>query len=387
MHYRIGAAVALASLCAHATALRAEIVVGFVTGLSGPVSSIGIPNAKGVAAGQVYQGEIGGEKIRVIQLDDASDPTQSVRNARKLVEQEKVDFLIGTSGAPQTFAMATVAAELKVPMIAISPIAEPPKGDGGPWVVQIPHPQPLLAKGIVEDMKRRNVKTVGFVGFGDAFGDLMYNSLITVAEPAGIKVVTNERYARTDTTVLPQVLKTIAAHPDAIMIGGTATPGALPALALNERGYKGVIYGNNGMLSTDFLRVAGKAAEGVICPTGPVVVAEQLPDSNPIKPVALAFRQAYEKANGSAPTDGFSAYGFDGWVVFLDAGRRALATGAKPGTPEFKTALREALFSSKEVVGTHAVYNFTPASSSGVDERSRVLIRIEQGGWKLLPSQ
>lgn len=385
MRHRISATAATISLVLAATAAKAEIVVGFVTALSGPISSIGIPNGKGIAAGAAYKGEVGGETIRIIQLDDASDPTAAVRNARKLVEQEKVDFLIGTSGAPQTSAMATVAIELKVPMVAISPIAEPAKGDGGPWVVQIPHPQKLLAQGVVADMKKRNVKTVGFIGFSDALGDLMYDSLAASVQDAGIKVVNNERYARTDTSVMPQVLKTMAARPDAIVVGGTATPGALPVLALNERGYKGMIYGNNGMISTDFLRVAGKAAEGLVCPTGPVAVAEQLPDSNPIKPVALAYRAAYEKVNGTKPSDGFSAYAFDGWLVFVDAARRALESGAKPGTPAFKEALRQALMSSKEIVGTHAVYNFTPQSSFGVDERSRVLARIEQGGWKLLP--
>ena len=156
-------------------------------------------------------------------------------------------------------------------------------------------------------------------------------------------------------------------------------------LALSERGYKGIVYGNNGMISTDFLRVAGKAADGVICPTGPVAVAEQLPESNPIKPVALAYRAAYEKVTGAKPSDGFSAYAFDGWLVFADAARRALESGSKPGTPAFREALRQALMSGKEIVGTHAVYNFTPQSSFGVDERSRVLVKIEQGGWKLLP--
>jgi branched-chain amino acid transport system substrate-binding protein len=380
----IVAGLAVAAGLAASAGARAEIVVGFVTGLSGPVSSIGIPNGKGVAAGQAYRAEVGGETIRVIALDDASDPTTAARNARKLVEQEKVDFLLGTSGAPQTFAMASAAVEMKVPMVAISPIAPPPAGENGPWVVQIPHPQPLLAQGVVEHMKAKGVKTVAFIGFSDALGDLMYGALAENAGPAGIRIVANERYARTDTSVTAQVLKALAPRPDAVVIGGTATPGALPVLALAERGYKGQVYGNNGLLSNDFLRVAGKAAEGMICPTGPVIVAEQLPDNNPIKKVALDYRAAYERANGTPPTDGFAPYGFDGWVVFLDAAKRAVATGAKPGTPEFKTALREALVSTKEVVGAHAVYNFSPASSTGVDARGRVLIRIEDGKWRLL---
>jgi branched-chain amino acid transport system substrate-binding protein len=362
-------------------AAQADILVGFVTGLSGPVSSIGIPNAKGIAAGQAY----GGEKVRVIQLDDGSDPTASTRNARKLAEQDKVDILIGTSGAPQTLAMATAAIEMKVPMIAVSPIAPVPSGDGGPWVVQTPQPTPLLVQGIVDHMKARGLKSVAFIGFSDAFGDLMYESLSASAKAADIKVVANERYARSDSSVTAQLLRALAARPDAIMLGGTGTPGALPVIGLSERGYKGPLYGNHGLISADFLRLAGKAANGIICPTGPVTAAEQLAAGNPIREVALAFRAAFAKANGEAPTDSFSSYSFDGWLVFVDAAKRALATGAKPGSPEFRSALREALFTTKDVVGTQGVYTFTPADRHGVDARARIMVQIEDGHYKLLP--
>lgn len=364
---------------------RAEILVGFVTGLSGPVSSIGIPNGKGIAAGQAYVGEVGGEKVRVIQLDDASDATASARNARKLVEQEKVDILMGTSGAPQTLAMATAAIEMKVPMIAVSPIASVPAGEGGPWVVQTPQPMTLLVQGIVDHMKTHGLKTVAFIGFSDALGDLLYDSLSQGAKAADIKVIANERYARSDSSVTAQVLRALAARPDAIMLGGTGTPGALPAIALSERGYKGPLYGNNGMISADFLRLAGKTANGIICPTGPVIAAEQLPAGNPIQKVSLEFRAAFEKANGEAPTDSFSSYSFDGWLVFVDAAKRAMATGAKAGTPEFRTALREALFTTRDVVGTQGIYTYTPADRHGVDARARILVQIEDGKYKLLP--
>ena len=389
---KTGAMISIKNLLALAVLLvaipqvaQADILVGFVTGLSGPVSSIGIPNAKGIAAGEAYIGEIAGEKLRVIQLDDGSDPTASARNARKLVEQEKVDILIGTSGAPQTLAMATAAIEMKIPMIAVSPIAPVPLGDGGPWVVQTPQPTPLLVQGIVDHMKARGVKTVAFIGFSDAFGDLMYDSLAQSAKAADIKVIANERYARSDSSVTAQVLRALAARPDAIMLGGTGTPGALPVITLYERGYKGPLYGNHGLISADFLRLAGKAANGIICPTGPVTAAEQLPASNPIQKVALAFRAAFEKANGEAPTDSFSSYSFDGWLVLVDAAKRAMATGARPGSPEFRTALRQALFATKEVVGTQGVYTYTPADRHGVDDRSRILVQIEDGKYKLLP--
>ncbi|MGV6876156.1 ABC transporter substrate-binding protein [Pseudochelatococcus sp. B33] len=364
---------------------RAEIVVGFITGLSGPVSSIGIPNAKGVRAGFEYQGEIDGEPIRIIQLDDTSDPSIATRNARKLVEQDRVDFLIGTSGAPQTVAMAVTAVELQVPMIAISPISPVAPGRDGPWVAQVPQPTTLLVQGIVDHMKANDVGTVAFIGFSDAFGDLMYNSLVEAAGAADIKVVADERYGRADTSVTAQVLRTVSTRPDAVMIGGTGTSGALPVLALRDRAYRGAVYGNHGMISADFLRIAGNAANGIICPTGPVTVAEQLPESNPIREVALAYRAAYEKVNGAPPSDGFSAYGFDGWIAFVDAAKRAKASGAQPRTPEFRKALREAIFNTREFVGTQGIYNFKPDNLDWVDERARVLIRIEDGQWKLLP--
>jgi branched-chain amino acid transport system substrate-binding protein len=364
---------------------HAEILIGFVTGLSGPVSSIGIPNSKGLKAGELYTGDIGGQKIRVIQLDDASDPTSSTQNARKLIEENHVDMLIGTSGTPQTTAMATIASQLKTPMVAVSPVAAIPQSEGGPWVVQIPQPASILVDAIVDHMKKSGIKSVAFLGFSDAFGDLMYNSLVNDAKGAGIQVIANERYGRADTSVTGQALKVISSHPDAVMLGGTGTPGALPVLALKQLGLKGPIYGNHGMISADFLRIAGDSADGIICPTGPVTAAEQLPASNPIRKVALAYLSAYKTANGAEPTDSFAAYGFDGWLAFADAAKRALDSGAKPGTPEFRKALREALFSTKELVGTQGVYNFKVDNSPWVDKRSVVLVQIEHGKYQLIP--
>lgn len=363
---------------------RAEIVVGFVTGATGPGASIGIPYARGIAAALAYQDRVKDQTIRLVQLDDASDPSASARLARKLIEESKVDLLIGTSGAPGTVAMAGVAAEQKVPMIAISPIPQLPPGEGGPWVISIPQPPPLMVAAVVDRMKQAGAKKVAYIGFSDAWGDLVYDALMKTAPAAGITIVTNERYARADSSVTAQTLKIVATHPDAVMTGGSGTPGALPFIALRERGFSGPIYGTHALINPDFIRVGGAAAEGVLAPTGPVIVAEQLPDANPVKAVGLAFRAAYQKANGAATTDGFSAYSFDAWLVFADAAQRALAS-AEPGTPAFREALRAALLSTKDVVGSHGVYTFTPASVFGTDERARVIVKLTKGAWTLVP--
>jgi branched-chain amino acid transport system substrate-binding protein len=377
-------AATIASLCLAAGPAHAEITVGFVTSLSGPGSSIGVLYDRGMKAALEYANSVSGEKIKLIQLDDGSDPSAATRNARKLVEENKVDLLIGTATAPSSIAMVAVANELKVPMISISPITVPATESGERWGIAVPQPPSLMVKVVVDRMQRDGIKKVAYIGFSDAWGDLVYNGAQKPAEADGIKILTNERYARTDTSVTGQVLKMIAAHPDAVLLGGSATQGALPPLALAERGYKGPLYGTPALLNADFVRVGGKAVEGVLVSAGPVIVTEQLPDTHFSKKISLAFRDAHQKANGAAPTDGFSAYSFDAWLIFMDAAARAMAA-AKPGTPEFRAALRDAIFTTKELVGTHAVYTFKPGESYGVDERGLVLVRLTNGQWKYEP--
>jgi len=374
-----GAALALGLVAA---ASAADLKVGLSVSLSGPNSSLGVPYAKGMQAALAYKPEIAGRKVQLIVLDDASDPTTAGRNARKLIEEDKVDVIMGTSGVPAAIAMAQVARETKTPMIGLTPIMiQGPELD---WVVTVAQPTDLMVAAVVDRMRKNGVKTVAYIGFSDAWGDLVYNSLMKAAEPAGIKVITNERYARADQSVTGQVLKVIAARPDAVMTGGAGTPGALPYLALSERGFKGPIYGQHGLINADFVRVGGTAANGTQVPTGPVIVAEQLPENYPTKKVALEFRNVFQKVNNAPTTDAFSAYSFDGYMVFADAAARALKT-TDAGTPAFRLALRDAIMTAKEVVGTHGVYNFKQGALYGVDERARVIVKLDNGQWKLVP--
>ena len=363
-----------------ASSWAADLKVGFITSLSGPVSSLGIPYEKGMRAALAYKSELAGRKIQVIQLDDASDPSTAARNARKMIEEDKVDIIIGTAGSPGALAIAAVARETKTPLISIANANL--NGEEGAWMVTLPQPAPLMITAVVERMKKSGVKTVGFIGFSDAWGDLVYDALVKAAPGAGIKVVSNERYARADSSVTGQVLKIVALRPDAVITGTSGTPGALPYLALAERGYKGLIYGTHALINPDFVRVGGTSVEGLLAPTGPVVVAEQLPESNPMRKAAMDYRAGYQKANGAVPTDAFSAYTFDAWLLLLDAASR---TKGEPGTPQYRVALRDAIVTTKELVGTHSVYNFKPDNRYGSDDRSRVIVKLEKGQWKLVP--
>ena len=349
--------IALAALLLSAGgSVAADLTVGFVTSLSGPGASIGIPYEKGILAARAFAEKVGDTNIRLIRLDDASDPSAATRDARKLVQEEKVDVLIGTSGVPGTLAMAVVAAETRTPIISLTPATQP-QSPNGQWLISIPQPPPLMVAAVVERMKKNGVKRTAYIGFSDSWGDLVYDALMKNAPASSIEVLTNERYARADTSVTGQTLKIIAARPDAVITGGSGTPGALPYIALAERGYKGGLYGTHALINPDFVRVGGAAVEGVIAPTGPVIIAEQLPDSNPTKKVSLAFREAYQRANNSPTSDAFSAYSFDAWLVLLDAARRALPK-AQPGTEEFRAAFRDAMETTDNIIGTHGIYNF-----------------------------
>lgn len=362
-------------------AKAADITVGLITAMTGPSASIGIPYSKGTAAGVAYKDEVNGIKLNVVQLDDTSDPSTGTRNARKLVEQDKVDVLMGAGSTPISIAMTAVCHELKVPCITLSPVNMP--GEPGSWMISIPQPPTLMVSVVVDYMKDAGVKTVGYIGFSDGWGDLVYGGLEKSAGPDGIKILTNERYARADTSVTAQALHIVSAEPDAVMTGGSGTPGALPFIALRERGYTKAIYGTPAIINPDFVRVGGAAVEGVIASTGPVVVADQLPDTYPTKKIALDYQAAYQKANNEPARGAFGPYAFDGWLIMLDAAKRALATGAQPGTPQFREAMRDAIVTTKDLVGTHAIYNFAPGTATGVDDRARVLVKLVDGKWKL----
>jgi branched-chain amino acid transport system substrate-binding protein len=252
------------------------------------------------------------------------------------------------------------------------------------WVFKVPQNDGLMADAIASHMKAAGVKTVGFIGFNDAYGDGWAAEFDRSAKAAGITVVATERFARADTSVTGQVLKLMAAKPDAVLIAGAGTPAALPQKTLHERGYAGKYYQTHGIANNDFLRVGGKDVEGTILPAGPILVAAQLPDSNPIKKAALDYVARYEAANGAGSVATFGAHAFDAAILVTSAIPAALQKG-KPGTAEFRAGLRDAMEAQKDLVMTHGIATMTPADHNGFDERARVMVTIQGGAWKLLP--
>ena len=372
------ALLALATALAAGTA-SAEITIGVSLGTTGPGASLGVPYKN---AFQLMPKTLGGEPVRYIILDDESKPDNAAKNARKFVTEDKVDAMMGSNGVPSAVAMIQVAAEYKTPMIALTPVP-PLTPERNHWTFVVPQPTELMMSAVVEHLKARGAKTVGYIGFSDTWGDLVYNALQSLAPAGGFKIVTNERYARADTSVTGQVLKIINEKPDVVVVGGSGTGGALPQIALRERGYKGTIYHNHGTVNLAFIKVGGKAVEGAIAPTGALIVAEELPASFPTKKVSLDFVKHYESSFGAGSRNAFAGYSYDG-VALLNAAVPVALKKAKPGTPEFREALRAALENVKNIIGTHGVYNMSASNHNGLDERGRVLVDVQGGQWRLM---
>ncbi|WP_240787148.1 ABC transporter substrate-binding protein [Ramlibacter rhizophilus] len=359
-------------------ALWAEIVVGVSASTTGPGASLGLHVANAVA---ILPKTIAGEPVRYVMLDDGSDPTLGAKNVRRLVSEDKVDVIIGSSTVPVALSQGAVANESRVAFLALCPIPIDPAKQS--YLYAVPQPIPLMLDAVVEHMQANKVKKVGYIGFADSWGDLNLRSLKGLGEKNGIEVTTDERYARPDTSVTAQMLKVLSTSPDAVFVGASGTPAALPQIAAADRGYRKPMYHTHGVVNNDFIRVGGKRAEGAIAPTGPVVVAEQLPADNPLKAPGLEFLKKYEGAYGAGSRNAFAAYAWDAGAIIQAAVPVALKK-AKPGTPEFRQAMRDAIESNNNVLGTHAVYNMSPTDHYGVDKRARVLVRVQDGEWKLL---
>lgn len=359
----------------------AQIKVGVVVSATGPAASLGIPEKNTFA---IMPKEIAGKKIDYIILDDASDTTTAVKNIRKLVFEEKVDVVIGSTITPNSLAMIDVAAESETPMISMaasSAIVEPVDAKRH-WVFKTPQNDSHMSTAITADMANAGIKTVGFIGFADAYGEGWYREFSKLATLRQLQVVANERFARNDTSVTGQVLKIMAANPGAVLIAGSGTPAALPQKMLKERGYKGLIYQTHGVANNDFLRVCGKDCEGTRLPAGPLLVAEQLPASNVVKKSAMAYKIAYEKAYGAGSVSTFGGHAWDAGMLFAGAVPTALKK-AQPGTKEFKQALREALENTTELAVSHGIVNMSKTDHLGLDQRSRVMVKVVDGKWKM----
>jgi branched-chain amino acid transport system substrate-binding protein len=356
-----------------ATTAFADVNIGVTLSLTGPASGLGIPVGNQF---KLFPKEIAGEKINLIVLDDASDPGKGVSNARRFVTEDKVDILFGGSITVVSAAIAPVALDSKTPQLSIAPVGVPPAQE--PWIFRLPQGFSVMAHPIVAHMMAHGVKTLGFLGYTDAYGELWLKEITKQAEAAGIKVVAAERFARTDTSATPQALKLVSANPDAMLVVASGSGAAMPHKALIERGYKGKVYQTHAAATPDLVRIGGKDVEGSFVVSGPAVIAEQLSDSHPSKARAIDFVTKYEAAVGKGTRNQFAAHAYDAQIVMEKVLPVALKQ-AKPGTPEFRAALRDAIEGMGRTVFSHGVMNWTKDDHWGYTNETGVMLKVVGG--------
>ena len=366
---------AIASLVS--TAALADINIGVSLALTGPGSGLGLPMQKQLA---LFPKSIGGEKVNLIVLDDATDPGKGAANARRFVTEDKVDVIFGSCITAVAAAMSDIATEAGTVQIAGSPVGLPAGKDK--WVFRLPQSNTVMGHAVVEHMKKQGVKTLGFLGYTDAYGEQWLNEITPQLNQAGIKLVGVERFARTDTSVTPQALKLNAANPDAILVVASGSGAAMPEMGLVERGYKGKIYQTHAAATQDLMRVGGKAVEGTFVVSGPAVIAEQLPDSHPSKKVAVNFVQQFEKAYGPNSRNQFAGHSYDFQVAMEKILPMALKK-AKPGTPEFRAAIRDGLEGMGRTIFAHGVMNWTKDDHWGYTMETGVMLKVVDGQFKV----
>ncbi|MBX3670839.1 MAG: ABC transporter substrate-binding protein [Rhodocyclaceae bacterium] len=369
-------AAAIAALAA-APAL-ADINVGVIASLTGPAAALGAETKKAVA---MFPTTVGSEKVNFILLDDGTDPTNATKNVRKLISEDKVDVILGPNLIVTANAMADVANGDKTPMVSVAPLDV--SGDKRGFVFRSEPSADLMVDKVVADMVASGAKTVGFIGFSDSWGELLLKAL-TKSTEGKMQIVATERFGRADPSVQAQVLKVMAAKPDVVFVVGSGTPAAMPQITLRERGYKGKIYQSHGVTNKEFLRVGGKNVEGALIPVGPVLVAEQLPDSHPTKKNAVAFVKELEAKNGPDSRSTFAGATWDAWLLAQNGLQAALKGKAKPGTPEFRAAVRDGIEHTSKLVGTNVVYTMGAGDHAGYDASAIVLIKVEDNHWKLV---
>ena len=379
---RLSSALALALAALATPAAQAQMKVGVITSATGPTAAVGIPQKNSAA---LLPKKIGNIDIEYTVLDDASDSSQTVVLVKKLLVEQKVDAIIGPSGSPNAMAALQFIAEAKTPLLA--PVGTTavvlPMDAQKRWVFKTTQNDGLICEALVAHMVKKGVKTAGFIGFADAYGESWFRVFGPMIEKAGIKLVANERFQRTDQSVLAQVTKIVAANPDAVLIGAAGGPTVLPHITLAERGYKGQIYQTHGAATPDCVRLGGKNVEGAVMAASLMLVLDEVADTNPSKKVATAYIAAYEKIYGTKPAT-FGANVYDAGLLLQHAVPEA-AKKAKPGTEEFRVALRDALESTRELVGTQGVYTMSPQDHAGFDKRGRELMTLKNGVWQLIP--
>lgn len=378
--YSLAAGIALG--CLGVGTAHAQVTIGITEPLTGPAAVLGTSSADAL---QLAPTQVDGVTIRFIVLDDATDTTRAATNVKQFIDQDHVDAIIGGSTAQSCLAELDIVAAGTTPTLCdtSSPAPVSPMDAKRKWVFTVAASNNIMAVPIFANMKAAGVKTLGFIGFDDAYGQSWLKSAKAAAAADGFSITDTEQYARSSVDVNGQALHLIAAAPDAILVAAAGSPASLPVIALSQNGYSGKIYLTSGVAANAFLKVGGPALNGALAAVGPSLVYEQLPASNPCKAPSAAFMPKFDAKYGIGLRSNFASQAYDSYSLIANALPAAMAK-ARPGTPAFRQALRDALENTTNFHAMTGIFTYGPDNHAGLNASAAVLVKIVNDKWVLV---
>ena len=365
------------ALAATQAQAQEPIRIGSFLAITGPASFLGDPENKTLemlveqinAAGGVL-----GRKLQLVAYDSAGDAEKARTFTKRLLEQDKVDVLIGGSSTGETMAAVPLAEQASVPFISLAGavvIIEPVKK----WVFKTPHTDRMACEKVFVDMKARGATKAALISGSGGFDKSMRGECLKVAGRYGIEVVADETYGATDTDMTPQLAKIKASAAQAVLNAGFGQGPAIVTRNARQVGLTLPLYQSHGVASKEFIRLAGAAADGVRLPASALLVSELLPDGDAQKPVVSGYRKAFEE-RFKAEVSTFGGHAFDG--LMLAVGAIKAAGGAD------KAKVRDALEATRGYVGTGGVVNMSASDHMGLDLSAFRMLEVRNGDWTLV---
>lgn len=368
----------LASALFAADAAQAEIKLGSTLAVTGPASFLGDPEQKtlGMYVERINEdGGILGEPVELIVYDDEADANKARTLVTRLIEDDEVDFLIAGSTTGTTMAMVPIVEDAEIPLISLAGavvIIDPVKE----WVFKTPHTDRMACEKIYEDMQAQGISKVGLISGTGGFGSSMREQCLDVADDYGIEIVADETYGPRDTDMTPQLTNIKNTEGvEAVLNPGFGQGPAIVTRNFEQLGMDVPLYQSHGVASKSFIELAGDAAEGVRLPAAALLVAEQLPDDDPQKPVVVDYKEEFEK-RWNQPVSTFGGHAYDALFILKDAIERA-------GTTD-RAAVRDAIEQTSGFMGTAGEVHMSPDDHLGLDLSAFRMLEIEDGDWKLI---
>jgi branched-chain amino acid transport system substrate-binding protein len=353
------------------------IKIGAFFALSGPAAHIGTPTklvAEMVVKKINDDGGIKGRPLELIIGDTESDPTKAATIAKKFIHADKVVAIIGPTSTGEGMAARKIVAEGGIPTfmtVGGDPVIDPKHGPID-FIFKSPQRSSTAVKKLFGYLKEKKLAKLGLLTASDAFGKDGEVWLEKLAPDFGLSVVAKESFGPKDTDMTAQLTNLKNAKPDAIVCWTIGPAGAIVSKNKAQLGIKTPLFQCHGLPDPKYIELAGKAAEGDRMPSTKLMAVEELPGTDPQKPVIMEFIKLYQEKgyDKQFPINTHSGYAWDAIMIVAQAMDKA-------GTDPQK--LREAIETTKGYVGVSGIYKLSPEDHNGLDVDSMIIVAVKNG--------